>query len=117
MKQILTLMTAIACLPFAHAAAPTVSHFKLLTAPGTIGTLAVTEAGNSKDTAYRVDDNGRGAKLKEHILVGPDGTPQRWEVEGTSDGGAPVKERFLVEGGRAKWTSLDDAGETDVGRG
>src|SRR5262245_30544394 len=52
-------------------AAPRVSHFKLLTAPGTIGTLSVTEDGNTVDTDFRVDDNGRGPKLKEHILAGP----------------------------------------------
>ncbi|MBI3867454.1 MAG: amidohydrolase family protein [Verrucomicrobia bacterium] len=98
-------------------AAPTVSQFKLLTAPGTIGALTVTEDGNRVDTDYRVDDNGRGPQLKERIIVGSDGIPQRWEIEGHSDGGAPVKERFLVEEGRAKWTSLDDAGEAEAGKG
>jgi hypothetical protein len=98
-------------------AAPTVSHFKLLTAPGSIGTLAVTEDGNTTDTDFRVDDNGRGAKLKEHIVVNPQGIPQLWEVAGTSDGGAPVKEKFTVEGNRAKWASLDDAGEAEASQG
>src|SRR5262245_7844553 len=98
-------------------AAPKVSHFKLLTAPGTIGTLSVSEDGNTVDTNFRVDDNGRGPKLKEHIIVGPDGIPQLWEIEGNSDGGAPVKERFVVEAGRAKWTSLDDSGEAEAKAG
>jgi hypothetical protein len=76
-------------------AASTVSHFKLMTAPGTIGTLSVTEDGNAVDTDFRVDDNGRGPKFKEHIIAGPEGVPRLWEIEGNSDGGAPVKERFV----------------------
>ena len=102
---------------FASFAAPTVSRFKLLSAPGEIGSLVVTEDGKAVDTDFRVDDNGRGAKLKEHIELGPDGLPQRWDIEGHSDCGAPVKESFLVEGDRAKWTSLDDAGNAGAKEG
>jgi hypothetical protein len=28
--------------------------------------------------------------------------------------GAPVKESFAIENGRAKWTSLDDSGDADA---
>src|SRR6516162_11338917 len=59
-----TLLPAVWLLAFLTArtdsiAAPTVSHFKLMTAPGTIGTLSVAEDGNAVDTDFRVDDNGR----------------------------------------------------------
>src|SRR5262249_26021625 len=77
-------------------AAPTVSKFKLLTSSGPIGTLSVTENGNEVDTDFRVDDNGRGPKIKEHIVLGSAGQPVRWEMEGHTDCGGPVKERLLV---------------------
>jgi hypothetical protein len=89
-------------------------RYFLITSSGTIGTLTVTESGRSVDTDYRVDDNGRGSKLREHIDLGPDGTPRRWDIEGKSWFGAPVKESFAIENGRAKWTSLDDSGDADA---
>src|SRR5262245_318331 len=89
-------------------------RYVLITSAGTIGTLTVTESGRSVDTDYRVDDNGRGSKLREHIDLGPDGTPRRWDIEGKSWFGAPVKESFSIENGLAKWTSLDDSGDADA---
>ena len=87
------------------------SRYTLVTSSGTIGTLTVTESGRSVDSDYRVDDNGRGSKLREHVELGPDNLPRRWEIQGTSWFGAPVKEHFLLENERATWTSLDDKGE------
>jgi Amidohydrolase family len=95
-------------------AAQQASRYALVTSSGTIGTLTVTENGRSVDNDYRVDDNGRGSKLREHVELGPDGLPRRWEIQGTSWFGAPVKETFLVQNGRATWTSLDDKGEADA---
>jgi hypothetical protein len=89
-------------------------RYILITSSGTIGSLTVTESGRAVDTDYRVDDNGRGSKLREHIDLGPDGTPRRWDIEGKSWFGAPVKESFAIENGRAKWTSLDDSGDADA---
>src|ERR1700674_5932608 len=86
-------------------------RFTLVTSSGTIGTLTVTESGRSVDSDYRVDDNGRGSKLREHVELGPDNLPRRWEIQGTSWFGAPVKETFLLDNERATWTSLDDKGE------
>src|SRR5262249_44047806 len=60
------------------------------------------------------DDNGRGSKLREHVELGADGLPRRWDIQGASWFGAPVQERFVVENGRASWTSLDDSGQSDA---
>jgi hypothetical protein len=89
-------------------------RYILITSSGAIGTLTVTESGRSVVTDYRVDDNGRGSKLREHIDLGSDGAPRRWEIEGQSWFGAPVKESFAIENGLAKWTSLDDSGDADA---
>jgi hypothetical protein len=53
--------------------------------------LTVSENGRSVDTVYRVDDNGRGSKLTEHVELGPDGLPRRWDIQGSGWFGAPVK--------------------------
>ena len=105
-------LAALAATPDASAA-PATTRFKLLSSTGEVGTLVGTEDGDVVETDYRVDDNGRGPKLRERIELGPGGLPRRWAIEGRSECGAPVKESFSVEGDRARWTSLDDAGEAE----
>src|SRR4051812_2596399 len=104
-------------LPLLLAAAPAVTpeRFTLLTSSGPIGTMSVTRADTSVDVDWRVDENGRGPKIHERVALGPDRLPQRWEIEGTAGAGAPVKETFFVDGGKAQWTSLDDHGEAPAG--
>jgi hypothetical protein len=97
------------------ALAGTTERMALVTANGRIGTLVVTTEGRTVDVDWRVDDNGRGPKIREHIVLGPSGLPTSRIIEGTSTFGAPVKESFTVEGGRARWTSLDDQGEAAAG--
>jgi Amidohydrolase family len=88
--------------------------YTLLTAAGPIGTLTVEEKAGVFTNTWNVDDNGRGAKLKERVEVDKDGRPKKWSIEGKGWVGAPVKEDFAVEGGKAKWVSLDDQGEAEV---
>src|SRR5206468_2369606 len=101
-QSVMTILAALAILLSANMTAQQQTRFVLLTSSGPIGTLTVTEDGRSTDTVYRVDDNGRGSKLTEHVELGPDGLPKRWDVQGTSWFGAPVKESFIVENGKAK---------------
>jgi hypothetical protein len=107
----LVLLSALLMSSFA-AAAP--SRYTLVTSAGPIATLTVTESGKTIDSQWRADDNGRGSKLDEHIELGADGLPVVWEVSGKGWFGAPVKERFAIEGGKARWKSLDGAGEADA---
>ncbi len=97
------------------ASAATVDTYALLTANGRRGTMTVTTQGAAIDVDWRVDNNGRGPKIREHIVMGSAGLPVLREISGTGESGAPVKERFSVERGRARWTSLDDAGEAEAG--
>ncbi|HSP19983.1 MAG TPA: amidohydrolase family protein [Myxococcaceae bacterium] len=97
----------------ASAAAP--DTYALLTANGRTGTLKVTTQGTAIDVDWRVDDNGRGPKIREHIVMGAAGLPVLREISGLSGDLAPVKESFSVEKGRARWTSLDDSGEAPAG--
>lgn len=104
----------VAALSSAAAAGPTaVSERYAVVAIGErIGTLAVTTSGRRVEIDWRVDQNGRGPKLKETVELGPDGLPVRWDIAGVGWVGAPVKESFSVRDGRARWRSLDDTGES-----
>jgi len=93
------------------ALAGTVDRYGLLTATGRIGTLEVRTERNVVDVDWRVDQNGRGPKIREHLVLDPAGLPISREISGTGESGAPVQESFRVENGRARWKSLDDSGE------
>ena len=93
---------------------PAVERYAFIASGSRIGTMVVSTAGARVSVDWRVDDNGRGPKLKEEIDLGSDGVPRRWTLEGTSDAGAPVKEAFELRGTRATWTSLDDSGGLEV---
>jgi hypothetical protein len=111
-------MRSLFAIVFAASASAAPYHYVLLSSGGQVATLEVTEAGKAGlskiDSIWRADDNGRGSKLDEHIEVGKDGLPTRWEVSGKGWYGAPVKESFTVEGKRATWKSLDGSGEADA---
>ncbi len=93
-----------------------VSHFTLSSSVGPIGKLTVTESGNKIDTEWREDDNGRGSKITEHIEL-KNGLPIKWELSGTSEVGAPVKESFVNDGTKSKWKTLNDSGESEIKNG
>ena len=104
----------VALLP-ATGLAATTERMALVTSNGRTGTLTVTTEGRTVDVDWRVDDNGRGSKIREHIVLGANGLPISRSIEGTSTFGAPVKESFTVEAGRARWTSIDDQGDAPAG--
>lgn len=54
----------------------------MVTSTGPMATLEVNENGNRVDNKWRADDNGRGSKFDEHIELGKDGLPTKWEVTG-----------------------------------
>ena len=105
---------ALALLLLAGAAAAEPARYTLVTAAGPIGTLTVETKGGAVTNTWRVDDNGRGAKLTERVELAKGGWPKTWSVEGTGWVGAPVKEDFAVENGKARWVTLDDRGEADA---
>src|SRR5437763_1005126 len=88
------------------------TKFSYITTSGPAGTLTIVQNGLSVDSDWHIDDNGRGSKLQEHAELGADGLPRSIALKGKGWFGAPVKEDFRVEGSKARWTSLDDKGET-----
>ncbi|HZA49449.1 MAG TPA: amidohydrolase family protein [Myxococcaceae bacterium] len=96
----------------AHAAPNSKRKYVALSNREQIGTLDATVTGRKVAIDWRIDDNGRGPKLKERIELGASGLPVGWEIEGTAWVGAPVKESFAVQNGVARWKTLDDEGES-----
>lgn len=76
----------------------------------TVGAIVATVGGNRTVIDYRVNDNGRGPRHREEIVIGPAALPIAWTVEGSSLMGGPVAERFSYAGGTASWSSQADKG-------
>ena len=87
-------------------------RFVVLSNAEQVGTLDVSREGRRVEIDYRVDDNGRGPKLHETLRLGQDGLPTEWRIEGAGNIGAPVRERFRLQGAEASWKSLNDSGRT-----
>ena len=80
----------------------------------TVGYVRSTEHGPVMDVEYYVDNNGRGPKHSEHLVLDKNGVPVEWSIEGTSLMGGPVEEHFTFRDGKATWDSQADSGELTV---
>lgn len=76
-----------------------------------IGSIEAVTTGNHVAVDFRIDDNGRGPKHHEDIVLGAGDMPVEWTIKGTSLMGGPVEERFAWSNGRAVWKSQADNGE------
>lgn len=88
-----------------------VQRFAVISSGENVGHLIVDQAGDTVDVDYHVDNNGRGPKHKEHLVLGADGMPRLWTIEGVSLFGARVDERFEQGDGTLRWRSQADSGE------
>lgn len=96
------------------ALAATVERLSVVSNGEVVGTVIGTTDGNRTEVSYAVDDNGRGPRLREEIVLGENGIPVRWSVTGRSLMGGVVEERYAWEKGRAAWTSQADAGDVEA---
>jgi len=80
-----------------------------------VGTIVAVSDGPRVSVDYRVDNNGRGPKHREDIVLGPNAIPTRWHVLGASLMGAAVDEQFDWSGSMAHWSSQADKGEVAAG--
>ena len=76
-----------------------------------VGHVKAEQEGDRVSVDYLVDNNGRGPRHREQIVIGPDGVPLSYTVEGRSLMGGPVSETFSWSNGRASWRSQADSGE------
>lgn len=82
----------------------------------TVGSITATTEGDHVGVDYRIDDNGRGPKHHEDLVMGPGGVPLSWTVDGTSMMGGQVKEAYHWANGRAEWKSQADSGRVAAAR-
>ena len=115
MRAHLTLLalTAVAGPAAAHAQQ---ERYAVMSSGQRVGELHVTRNATRVETDYRVDDNGRGPKIRERWQLGPDGLPRELTLSGTTTYGSPAKESFHLRSGRAEWRTLNDRGAVPAGR-
>lgn len=99
------------CAAGSSAAAAAEARLSIVSNGEIVGYVAADRQGEKLTIDYHVDDNGRGPKHREELVVGSDGIPKSWTITGTSLMGGPVSESFAWSGGRAKWASQADSGE------
>lgn len=113
-RAMLALGAALAATAPARAAAP--ETLSIVANGEVVGSVVATTEGNHIVVDYRVDENGRGPKHREDIVLGPGGMPVAWKISGTSLMGGPVSERFAWSRGRASWSSQADRGDVPAAR-
>jgi len=114
MTRTLLLATVLACTFAGHAArAATAPQSLVLIANGeNVGYLKATADGDTYEVDYHVDNNGRGPKHHETIVLGAHALPLAWSIAGTSLMGGKVAERYQWRDGIAEWSSQADSGRT-----
>ncbi|HEX2217502.1 MAG TPA: amidohydrolase family protein [Gemmatimonadales bacterium] len=75
-----------------------------------IGHLHVTRKGTRVETDFRIDNNGRGPKIRETWQLGPDGVPRQLSLSGSTTFGSPARESFRWRDDRVEWRTLNDRG-------
>ncbi|MGZ8336376.1 MAG: amidohydrolase family protein, partial [Allosphingosinicella sp.] len=75
-----------------------------------VGHVRAVEQGDRVSVDYLVDNNGRGPRHTEQLVLGAGGIPIAWTVTGRSLMGGPVAESYNWENGRATWRSQADEG-------
>jgi hypothetical protein len=86
-------------------------RFSVVANGETVGHVIVARTARQVDIDYAVLENGRGPKHKERLVLGADGIPAAWTIEGTSLMGAQVNERLAWHDGIESWSSQADEGE------
>ena len=96
--------------PCALAAQAQQERYAIVASGVQIGHLHVTRNGTRVDTDFRIDNNGRGPKIRESWRLGVDGLPRQLTLAGSTTFGSPAKESFRWRGERADWQTLNDRG-------
>jgi len=95
----------------AHAANDAQNQSLVLMANGeNVGYLKANATVKGFEVDYHVDNNGRGPKHHETIMLGNGNLPLSWSIKGTSLMGGQVDEYFHWANGVAEWKSQADSG-------
>ncbi len=113
MRAQLSLLILAAAAPGASAQVPS-ERYVVVASGQRVGHLHVSRNGPRVETDYRIDDNGRGPKIREVWQLGPDGLPRQLTLTGTTTYGSPAGETFRLRDGRAEWRTVNDRGSTQA---
>jgi imidazolonepropionase-like amidohydrolase len=106
----------LASLTAASPASAATEEYSIVSNGETVGHVQAVRTGNRITVDYLVDDNGRGPRHQEEIVLGPGEIPLSYSIAGRSLMGGPVAEGFRWAGGKASWRSQADSGEVAAAR-
>jgi imidazolonepropionase-like amidohydrolase len=90
-------------------------RFSVLFQGVSAGFLEATTTGNRVAISYDFKNNGRGPTIAETLLLGADGLPDEWRIDGATTFGNQVAERFERKRGTARWTDTTGSSEGAAG--
>lgn len=79
-------------------------NYTMLISGVDVGGMDVTHSGGKTAIDFEYRNNGRGPTIKEDIVLGADGIPDRWTIKGATTFGSQVDESFDFDGTTANWT-------------
>lgn len=100
-----------AFIPGSQAATTATDRFSIMANGENVGHVVATRSGQTVDIDFAISNNGRGPKHIEHVVLGPNGIPVKWTIEGNSLMGGVVHEHEEWNGGVQSWESQADRGE------
>jgi imidazolonepropionase-like amidohydrolase len=102
------------CLAMVPAAAGAADSLSIVSNGEIVGHVRSQAEGNRITVDYLVDNNGRGPRHREEIVLGAGEIPVAYSIEGRSLMGGQVSESYRWENGRAVWRSQADSGEVEA---
>ncbi|WP_243451115.1 amidohydrolase family protein [Sphingosinicella sp. CPCC 101087] len=110
----LACLGALLGLVMAPAAAGAADSLSIVSNGEVVGHVRSEAEGNRVTVDYLVDNNGRGPRHREEIVLGPGDIPIVYSIEGRSLMGGQVSESYRWENGRAVWRSQADSGDVEA---
>lgn len=93
------------------AAQASTDRYSVVASDEKVGSLVATTNGSTVETVYEVNNNGRGPKLRERIVLGAKSIPNEWRIEGKTTFGSEVDELYTWRNGSLQWRSQADSGK------
>ena len=91
-----------------------ITEYRAITNDVDVGYVKVDRDGNRVQVETDIKQNGRGPTTSEVVIMGEDGIPVSWTVEGTTTFGSPIDERYGLEEGKPVWTDASGGGRADA---
>lgn len=109
-KLVLAAAAALMCSLSVPVLAQSVERFTIVSNGEKIGHLYASTEGRRTKVEFYVDNNGRGPKHREEIVLGEKEIPVSWTIQGNSAMGGVVTESYSWANGESNWQSQADKG-------